>query len=273
MCGSDAAIPRTRGSYPGSPASGLTQTTVCAMRRRRCISRTRAVISPWSQPSETMTTTALRVSPRRPQSSLSTFRLAPMRVPPAQSSTTCFAAARARLGISDCEFLGHAGQSCSECKSLNATACSDGRVQERHHRSRVWRHRPGYVDRENEFAWCEPRLAPMACNRVAFSWSGTSGRCCACLTRRLRPSSSVGAIVATGLPRRCAPSDGQHRATRYPCSGRSPFRVVAQRPTSVVRMQVPSRPRYRDGLRSRWSHNSSIDTTRRCLRFRLPRDR
>src|SRR5919106_3671446 len=83
--GSAARIPPASGWYSGLPLSGFTQTTPKAARRSRAISRATRAGSSRSQPSETITTIAPRVSARRPQRSLYALSAAPIRVPAAQS--------------------------------------------------------------------------------------------------------------------------------------------------------------------------------------------
>src|SRR5439155_2645154 len=97
--GSAARIPHASGSYSEWPLSGFTHTTVNACRASRAISTPTSVASPRSQPSERRTTTAPRVRPRRPHSSLYALSDVPIRVPPDQSCTRAAAAWKATSGL------------------------------------------------------------------------------------------------------------------------------------------------------------------------------
>src|SRR5437588_6373360 len=90
-----ARIPPVSGSYSGCPFNGFTQTIANAWPASRAISDATSAGSPRSQPSESTTTTAPRVSARRPHSSLYALSDSPIRVPPDQSSTRLEAAASA----------------------------------------------------------------------------------------------------------------------------------------------------------------------------------
>src|SRR6266513_677976 len=96
--GRAARIPPASGSYSGFPLSGLTQTIAYAARCSLSISRATSVASCRSQPSDTITTTAPRVSARRPHTSLNVLRDGPIRVPLAQSTTRVAAAESACSG-------------------------------------------------------------------------------------------------------------------------------------------------------------------------------
>ena len=91
-------MPAVIGAKPGIPRCGLTHTTRCASRASRAICAPSRVASPRSQPSEAITTTAPRATPRWPQRSRNALTSSPSRVPPLQSGTAPDTASRAADG-------------------------------------------------------------------------------------------------------------------------------------------------------------------------------
>ena len=98
QCGSAATMPPARTENVLAPARGFTHTIRCASRDRRSISRATSIGSPRSQPSERITTTAPRATPRRPWRSLNAFSASPIRVPLDQSGAAAAARSIARSG-------------------------------------------------------------------------------------------------------------------------------------------------------------------------------
>ena len=122
-CGSAACMPpdERRGS-PRGPRAGSPRRCGAPAGASRPSRAASSVGSPRSQPSEAITTTAPRVSPRRPQTSLKAASYSPMRVPPAQSGTARAARASARSGSRPAQVRRQPRQARAERERLDVAA-------------------------------------------------------------------------------------------------------------------------------------------------------
>ena len=240
---------RSSGRNCGLCRRGLTHTMRWARRASRSISRPNRAGSPPSQPSDTMTTTAPRASPRRAHPSLNALMASPRRVPPDQSGVAAIAAARATAGWVGAQLAGEAVQPRGEDERLGPQR-PDRPVQQVQVGPAVGLHRPRHVGDQDHAplagtataAHQPERVATRAGGQPATTGAGRSphlGSARRC--RRLRRCGGSRARSSISA-RSCSSSAGVH-ASNGVVRRRSSTLAAAVLGTSVViRGRAAGRP-------------------------------